>query len=326
MGGWNAGDVTNENRRQSTLPSRPAAGRFEHNGFEHNGRPRGAPISPGLCMAVVLILVIVAGCGRRTSPRPLENFLPGVSQLKARQQGERVLISWRGPSAQQSDPFSGLRGYVLHVDEFAFACGPATVRCASAATHEMDLPVGAPALVREAGRTYYYYTPSSNRDAWRFRVSARLGDGVSLEASTGLMRGLNAIPVHTVRWEWAAPPIVVEDEAPAPIPAVRLFWEPRRESIVRVMSGGGPPVERERFYRANVYRRRPGQAWPMEPVNKNPVTKPFWIDRVSQAGDEELPGAPTSILQYTLRLVDRFGGEGPPAEPIHVTIPRELSP
>ena len=277
-------------------------------------------------MAVVLILVIVAGCGRRTSPRPLENFLPGVSRLMARQQGERILISWRGPSAQKSDRFSGLRGYVLHVEEFAFACGPATVRCASAATHEMDLPLGAPGLVWEAGRTYYYYTPSSNRDAWRFRVSARLGDGMSLEASTGLVRGLNAIPVHTVRWEWAAAPIVVEDEAPAPIPAVRLFWEPRRESIVRVMSDGGPPVERERFYRANVYRRRSGQAWPMKPINKDPVSKPFWIDRVFKAGDEELPGTPMMELEYTLRLVDQFGGEGPSAEPIHVSMPHEPSP
>jgi hypothetical protein len=66
------------------------------------------------------------------------------------------------------------------------------------------------------------------------------------------------------------------------------------------------------FYRANVYRRLVTAPWPFTPLNGSPLTALEYLVQPPAADAKGGPGA----AGYTIRLVDEFGNEGPPAPPI----------
>ncbi len=90
----------------------------------------------------------------------------------------------------------------------------------------------------------------------------------------------------------------------------RLTWPLRRERVVRVHGAEGAPVEREVFFRTNVYRRRPHREWPLAPENPEPLAARHWVVTLPAGGAPE---------QFTVRLVDRAGNEGPAAPPVTIT-------
>lgn len=268
--------------------------------------PRAAAplrITAALLIAVALL---AGGCGRRTAPRPVTAVLPAVEAPRAWQREQRIVVAWGEPAAA---PHGAPRGYVVRVASYPPGCAA----CPPASVAERVLRPGEPGWFRERGRAYFPFAPERQRATWHFRVAARYRDGLGPSADAGTVRGLRSIPGASLEWEPAAPQ---REGDGAARPAVRLLWPQRREQVVRIVRDGGPPIERERHYRANLYRRRPGEDWPMRPVNDEPLRGTFHVDRLPAS----LAGA--EAVEYTLRRVDRFGGEGPPAPPVRVPLAR----
>jgi len=98
-----------------------------------------------------------------------------------------------------------------------------------------------------------------------------------------------------------------------------LHWTPRRERIVRVISESGAMSERDLFFRTNIYVRETGKSWPGNPINATPLEKGQWI---VTPGKTFPAYPPTAQLEFTLRLVDQNGNEGPLAEPLIISAAR----
>jgi hypothetical protein len=280
-------------------PPRPAAERFVPS-------PRRL-----LRAAVVIGLAAAAGsCGKRTPPEPLTEAAP-VPSVSARQFGESILIGWNQPSPGRAARFDGLEGFVLTIDELPFDC----LSCEPLRMREIRLDRGDASLVREAGRMLYLERPEDPRRNWRIRVAYRFGDGRSLASVPVLVRGLEPIPQAVLRAELG--PLPSPAEAPGAGGEARLTWEPPMERRVIAMTTGLPPAERILNYRANVYRRVPGEEWPHVPLNAQPVEGTSYVDRPSRETVTQAQGR----FEYAVRWVNQAGGEGRPSEPIEIAFP-----
>ncbi len=169
----------------------------------------------------------------------------------------------------------------------------------------LRLPEDAPGLERARGRVHYRLAAPPGDGLLRVRVATEFGAGTSAPSEGVVLQPRVDIPRPALAWE----------RLPAGGGTARLYWRRRREAVVQVIGADGRPRPRERFFRANLYRRAAGEAWPLLPVNGEPITAAQWI--VPPEGRRVSAGG--GAVQFTLRWVDRFGAEGPPAEP--VTLP-----
>ncbi|MCZ6748189.1 MAG: hypothetical protein O7D96_02770 [SAR324 cluster bacterium] len=260
-----------------------------------------------LAVLALLAALTAFGCGRSTAPRPASRILPPPAALTAHQRDGDIVVSWRLVQTFAVERFDRLRGFTVFAERLAYDC----LHCPPLENWEVDLEPGDPALVVEGARAYHAFRPASPRAAWRFRAVNRFGEGTSARSRTVIVRGLNEIPVPEIDWDWSAAESA--DRAPARR-RVRLFWEPRQEGVVRVIAAGAPPIERVRLYRVNVYRRTPGGIWPFSPLNPEPLARTSWVDAPFKSASSP------EAVEYGVRWVDRFGGEGPLSAPARVAL------
>lgn len=273
---------------------------------------------------VVVWAVLAAGCGYKTAPIPQIVDFPPPAGMKVHQQEEGALVSWKAVDSPPQDEKGALEGFLLRVDQFPFGC----VKCPPVAVERIPLGVGQAGLVVEGGEAYYPYKPQTRRAYWAFRVAARYGRGVSDFTPPVFLKGLNDIPAHQLAAAWeSAPPAPGSPRGTTPATGAtgqpprganglntpRLVWEPRREQVVKVYHQGQVVMERDRFYRFNLYKRQAGRPWPMVPLNEQPLEVYQWNDYTQT---QTVPA-----VEYTLRLVDQFGGEGPPAPAVSLPSP-----
>ncbi|MBI4081995.1 MAG: hypothetical protein HY423_05230 [Candidatus Lambdaproteobacteria bacterium] len=266
------------------------------------GRPRRAAF-------VALIAVLPAalglpGCGLKTTPKPATLVLPPTEGVTLRQQDREVLLAWRVPTSSSEARWGGLRGYIVRMERRRLYCP----LCDPIATRTWRYARDDRALTEEAGLAYVRYAAGAPREMLRFQVSTLFGAGTGAPSQGVALESVADVPAHTLRWQWLSP-------GSAGSRVARLYWEPRREQIYRILSAEGRLVERERFYRANLYRRVPRSAWPMAPLNPAPLELLQFQATLGGAG------AP-ALVEFALRLVDQHGNEGPLSLPVTIGLER----
>jgi hypothetical protein len=237
-----------------------------------------------------------AGCGLRTGPQPLTRFVPAPSNLSLRVQDKQVLVSWSVPPPALISRYGAVEEYELELARLPLGCP----ECRPEWERSLELRPGGAPLMLEGGSAYYRFDPPPAPATWRARVRTRFRRASSPFSAPRLLEGLSAIPRHSLHAE------------PLADGGVRLFWEPHRERIIQVLTTGGGQVERALDYRVNVYRRPVSQPWPETPLNGAPLTATQLL--LSQTAPDAMGAA--GKVEYTLRLVDQFGNEGPAAEPV----------
>ncbi|MCZ6646830.1 MAG: hypothetical protein O7B79_11385 [SAR324 cluster bacterium] len=258
-----------------------------------------APLPWAVWLGVLCGVVAAGGaCGRQTPPRPVSEVLPRPEGLVAWQREGRVLVAWPMPSAQTAQRLGGVEGFVLLIERLPRDCPS----CTPQEEREVDLPAGkgaSPPLRVEEGRAYYQFPLPAGTALWRLRVVTEYGAGGTMPSRAVSLETPAEVPAQALAWE----NVSGGKEAP---PSLRLFWRPRREGIFRVITKQGAQLEQARYFRANLYRRRPGQPWPSRPLNVQPL----------ETGQQILPLPREGALEFTLRLVDRFGNEGAASPPV----------
>ena len=264
---------------------------------------RGRLLLAGLA-CVLLAVAAGAGCGRKTAPRPMFEVLPTPGGLRAWQREGRALVAWPVPAGNTAAAHGGVEGFELLIERLPRDCPS----CPPEQAREVELPLASPELRVEGRRAHYGFDLPAGPALWRFRVAVRFDAGTTRPSPMVTLETPATVPAHGLSWGR------VPGRGKMP-QAVRLYWRLRRERVVRVITGQGAMVEEERFYRANLYRRKPGQPWPLRPINVQPL----------ETGQQILPRPRDGPAEFTLRLVDQFGNEGPAAPPVLIP-PAQATP
>lgn len=267
---------------------------------------RARPWSARGVLLLALLLAGVAGCGRQGPPQP-ELSAPPV-QVRAWQRDGEALVSWRLPDKKQQERHGGLEGFRLLIERLpprCFHCPPEDERL-------VRLRVDVPPLQVESRVAFYHFSLPVTPSLWRFRVATVYDDGTTPPSVGVLLEAPAEVPMPVLLWEWAEPP-----RAPGEARRLRLHWEAHRERMVRVIGKEQTMVEQERLFRANLYRRREEEPWSLRPFNARPLEARQVVLALAQreppAEEEEVPD-----WEFTLRLVDQFGNEGPPAPTVAI--------
>ncbi len=284
--------------------------------------PGKAAWSAGILLRVlaVLLLTATAACGRKLPPQPNLGVAP--QEPRAWQREGTAIVTWPLAAPETERVLGGVKSYLLRIEQVPARC----LACAPFRTEELELEPGVGPWRAEGGWAYYTFSLPEQPSLWRFRVATVHERGTTPLSGVALLEAPVEVPAHQLGWEWVPQQEeaeqekvkqeeVEQEEAKKRRPArrVRLFWKPRRERIVRTVDRAGGMVEKERFFRANLYRRRPGRPWPMKPLNATPL----------QARQAIVPLPPERrrdrrVWEFTLRLVDQFGNEGALAPPVRV--------
>jgi len=264
-------------------------------------RPRLRIAHGSLGMALAAFLTL-AGCGLRTDPEPLSRKIPAPQDVRIWQREKTVMVSWRVQPANVVAVYGAASSYEVAVSRLPLGC----MECPALAVRTVDLRPGIKPLVLEGERAYYQFDRDGPPASWSARVTARLKRGSSAPSPPAFVEDAGTVPGHGLQWE-----PVKEGE-----PSIRFYWDPRRERRVYTVTKMGGQVEQDVLFRANVYVRVPPGSWPETPVNPRPVEGLMWTVRESA-----LPKAQDgSALEAMLRLVDRFGNEGPASAPVAIRL------
>lgn len=251
---------------------------------------------------MLLIFLALGACGRRTLPVPVGSLLPVPGGLAAWQRESQALVSWRVPGVDSTGSQGGLEAFVLSIDRLPLNCRS----CPADESRELALPLheetesGSESLALEGGRAIYRFPLPAPAATWRIRVAARLGNGQGPFSAPVFLQTPASVPAHRLRWAPA------QDSSGAR--GIKLYWLPRRERVVRVLTRQGAMVAQDRFFRANLYRREGKASWPLRPFNIQPLRTGQLIVRA--------PGGRT--VEFQMRLVDQFGNEGPASPTISI--------
>ena len=224
------------------------------------------------------------------------------------------MISWIMPSPGARRKFGGLAAHLLWIEELSPGCPP----CSPLSTAAYEFAAEDPLLQVESDTAFRVFRPARRESGWRARAAFRFGDGAGRATAPVSMPGLGAIPRPAMGWEWSVQPA---DTPPESTPEVRLRWTPAQERIVFIVERGTPPSERALPYRANLYARVPGEAWPRVPLNAAPLEADLWQGRPSRAALQRGQG----VLQFAMRWVNSLGGEGPLSDPVDIAFVPEPS-
>jgi hypothetical protein len=255
-------------------------------------------------LAVLPTALGLAGCGLKNPPKPSSSVLPPTEGVILRQQDREVLLSWQVPTSAAEERWGGLRGYIVLMERRRLYCP----LCDPIETRRWRYSRDDRGLIEEGGVVYVRYAAGAPRELLRFQVSTQFDAGTGAPSPAVALESAADVPTHALNWFWLAP----DDQGNL---AARLFWEPRREQIYQILSKEGRLVERERYYRANLYRRSPRSAWPMTPLNSAP------LEEVQYKVTLGLVGVPV-LAEFALRLVDQHGNEGPLSVPVTIALGR----
>jgi len=222
----------------------------------------GARHAVPLHLVFLLLLVLLAGCGKKGPVRPLKQPLPAAPpEIALRQMGMRFLLAWDIPKVNQDGTsLTDLQGFNVYKMRYDPAEDCPECRDTSVLLEEIDLDYLRD-VIRRGDRLYFWDT----------------------ELKTGFGYKYTVVP-FTRRHRDGAPARVRQPMVPPPLPPtalvatghdrmVRLAWEPAEENRQGVELIG-----------YNLYRHKPGEAFPPRPLNHNPVTKNAFDDFDVQNG------------------------------------------
>ena len=205
---------------------------------------------------LLVLLVILAGCGRKGALVPPEALRPApVTDLRVDQRGERLVVSWSRPKRTEGgrplrklDGFRLLRREILPPGQDCEDC-PSAYRVISEI--DLEFPLG----VVVAGDRFFFYDaglPEGKR--YRYKLFARQKDGSSSPPSN-----------RADRTKVVAPPAPVVTAQSAPT-GISLQW-----AAVETPANG----EIEGY---SVYRQRGDEPFPPLPMTVGPQTAMTYTD------------------------------------------------
>jgi hypothetical protein len=261
-------------------------------------------------MAAVLLAAALtgAGCGLRTNPQPLSNRIPPPQDVRIWTRDTQVTVGWKNLPERLINRWEGLEHYRITLSRMPLGC----IECRVLERRELSLPPDDKNVIRGQDRTIYQFTPSGPPSTWMAQVRVEYGKGTSPDSPPVTVDAVGNIPVETLRWERVTPDTLGTDGRPG----IRLYWNVRRERIVRIVTPAGGQTSRDLMYRVNLYVRVPPNPWPPLPVNPMPVDGQFWIGPEPVA----LADPMAQSVEYAMRLVDQSGNEGPVSEPVSIPI------
>lgn len=214
--------------------------------------------------ATLLLITLLAACGKKGPVRPLLASLPAApGELVIRQQGDGFLLAWPIPERNQDgSPADDLSRFHIYRLSYAAADGCPTCRDPEELVAVIDPRRPEPAM--RAGNRLYW------RDA---AVAAGTGHAyLVVPATIGGHEGA-AVAGHLAHT--AAPPSPAGLRAEAEAGQVRLNW------AAVAAPGGGQTV-----LGYNLYRRGPRGGYPPLPLNAAPLRDLQLIDRIAEGGKE----------------------------------------
>jgi predicted small lipoprotein YifL len=212
--------------------------------------------------AILLLALLLAGCGRRGALVPPEGLVPApVGSLQLMQRGAELELSWTAPKRMESGKkladltgFRVLRHEVLPPAEECAAC-PESWRLLKEISLEYLQGVGKAGdrfLLRDGGLAV--------GTTWQYRLSPVNRAGASGRAVTTLRRTVRQ-PLSPPRLKAVATPI-----------AIRLEL---------AVDGLPPGASLDGF---TLYRAKAGEALPLLPINAEPVAGPLFEDSGLEQG------------------------------------------
>jgi hypothetical protein len=228
-------------------------------------------------LILLLLTAIPAGCGKRGPVRPLRQPVPGaVEEFSLRQQGDRMLLVWTLPRQNEDGtPLTDLAGFRIY--RATFEAGDDCPECLE--TPKLRLLV----------------------DLEYLRAVARVDDRF-FAADPGLQPGLGyqyrIIPFN--RWGQDGKPALQRQLLAEPPPApAEVVAEDRDGALLVTWQPTSSLPDGMELLGYNVYRRRPGRAFPPAPLNREPVAETLFEDRDFTAG---------RTYMYAVRAVVRQDG------------------
>ncbi|HUJ74913.1 MAG TPA: hypothetical protein VL359_08645, partial [bacterium] len=249
---------------------------------------------------MLALAVALCACGYRDAPVPQGRLVPPTSGVRAHFREQSLLVSWDVPSDDLTRRYGPVMSYTIVLREIPLACAV----CPPVDTRTLNLASDSRNLIGEGGRLYLPLTPPEPVN-WLVSVRTRYLSVENADSDPVLAQGQGTLPQATLRGE----------RVPAGRSA-RLFWAARRERQVQVLTAGGGMEVRDYFFRANLYRRVPPAAWPIAPLNPEPLTTlQETVPLPPAAGSQEQ-------VEYAMRWVDEFDNEGPLSAPVRISLSR----
>lgn len=240
---------------------------------------------------------LLSGCGFRTDPQPVSGTIPPTADVQARFREDQILVSWKQPPTGLSRLRGAVVAYYLTVLRLPLGC----TDCRPVFEQQVRLRSDSPDLNVEGQTVYFQWKPLGAPTQWLIEVRTRFQSGESAPARPARVEGVGEVPGHTLSFE-----------AVAGSRQVRLYWRPRQEREVTLLTPGGGREVQPVYYRANVYRRFPPAPWGFTPLNAAPDDTLQYLVQPPAAAAKGGPGQ----VEYSIRLVDQFGNEGPLAPPV----------
>ncbi len=252
-------------------------------------------------------MTILVSCGRRTPPRPIIPS-PTFVELEAMQRGEHVRLSW----VMQDGIFreSGTQIFLIEemeLDPQCISCQPELVRVQS-------LPFPSRHFVVERGRVFFRSVLKKDLKMHIFKVTHQNREGNDLSESQAVHfpQFVDFPPLPMLEWNQLpidSFPVLkdLSEKLPTSLEEIQLLrfsWQSPQEKIKFYFPNQKTVAQRPVFYRVNLYRRLPGQAWSEHPVNMKPIAENFYIGYQEKSEPEYL---------YQIRLVDSRGNESAPS-------------
>lgn len=243
-------------------------------GRRHAGAIHELPLRT---IAILLLLVFAAGCGKKGPVQPLRQPLPAAPEaLTVQQKGDRFLVAWRPPVRNQDgSELKNLEKFRVYKMRYDLADDCPECRDTSVLLQEVDLDY--------------------------LREVRRVGDRLYLwdtELEPGFGYQYRIVPVNTKRREGAPVilrlPFVNPPAAPGGLAAedhdrmVRLRWQPVTEA--------GAEAELLGY---NLYRREGDEPFAFAPVNPEILAEPAFEDYGVENGRTYI---------YSVRAVIRLRG------------------
>jgi hypothetical protein len=228
-------------------------------------------------LCLLLLAAVLAGCGKKGPVRPLRQPVPAaVEEFSLRQQGDRMLLVWTLPRQNEDGtPLTDLAGFRIY--RGTFEAGDDCPEC-----------LETPKVWRLVDLEY-------------LRSVQRVGDRF-FAADPGLQPGqgyqYRIIPFN--RWGQDGKPVLQRQVLAEPPPAPAEVAAEDKDGALLVTWQPAPSLpEGMEMLGYNVYRRRPGRAFPPAPLNLKPIAETRFEDRDFAAG---------RTYMYAIRTVVRQDG------------------
>jgi hypothetical protein len=215
-----------------------------------------------LHLIFLLLLFLPAGCGKKGPVQPLKQPLPAApKELALRQMGMRFVLAWDIPKVNQNGtPLTDLKGFKVLRMRYDLAEDCPECRDTSVLLEEIDLDF-LQEVIRRGDRLYFWDTELKPDFGYKYTVvpyNRRNREGAQAQ----------------VRRPMLIPPLPPDRlAATAHDRLVRLAWEPAVED----RQGAG-------LLGYNLYRHKPGEAFPPRPLNREPLMNTAFEDFDVQNG------------------------------------------